>query len=452
MPDPIEELENFTSPGLTMTPMPASEVRRRGTRLRRRNTALATVAGVAAVAVIATPLAVLASNHSDKADILPATQWHQTIPADFPLATGLPGRPTVTDRAALTEIAACGTTWWTTTEPAATVDVAGASYDGIEDSSPRTLALYDDDATAQEAMAAIQSSVDDCPVDSNGTGFDQQQDAIASDLGEQSLAFSRRSVDESGELVGELDVFAAVRVGNAVLVTSKHSQGGSSDAMATSASQDLADTSAGVVADMCVFSAEGCSTPDGAAATVIPDDFDLLAGLPTEGDATDVGRVGPNRDLAPIALDACGTKAPKSGALDQIRGDFRQAVGGHERQLMTFPDVATAQAYVDGVAGLFPCTEDGGQGVTGFYELRDTDLGDSGISAIEHFIVNGEPGPGYEITHVIRVGSAVLLSRVQVDGDNTPVTDEVQANLLTQAEAELTPAVDAMCIFTATGC
>ena len=43
--DPLESLDNF-SEGLHVNSLPASEVRRRGDRMRRRNTALATVGGV----------------------------------------------------------------------------------------------------------------------------------------------------------------------------------------------------------------------------------------------------------------------------------------------------------------------------------------------------------------------------------------------------------------------
>ena len=92
MPDPLDELENFTDPGLTMNPLPASEVRRRGTRMRRRNHALAALGGVAAVALIATPLAMAATNDRTDTTPPPATQspsptatWVQQIPADFPL-------------------------------------------------------------------------------------------------------------------------------------------------------------------------------------------------------------------------------------------------------------------------------------------------------------------------------------------------------------------------------
>ena len=90
--DLLRELENFT-PGLTMDPLPASEVRRRGTRLRRRNTALATVGGVAAVAIIAAPVIALTGHPRSTAPEpapSPSPSWVQTIPSDFPLTDGMP--------------------------------------------------------------------------------------------------------------------------------------------------------------------------------------------------------------------------------------------------------------------------------------------------------------------------------------------------------------------------
>ena len=60
MPD-NDDLSSFTdgfSEGMHVNPLPASEVRRRGDRMRRRNTTLATVGGVVAAAVfIGTPVA-----------------------------------------------------------------------------------------------------------------------------------------------------------------------------------------------------------------------------------------------------------------------------------------------------------------------------------------------------------------------------------------------------------
>ena len=52
-----------------MNPLPASEVRRRGDRMRRRNTALATVGGVVAAAVfIGTPVALMSGNDNGTVD------------------------------------------------------------------------------------------------------------------------------------------------------------------------------------------------------------------------------------------------------------------------------------------------------------------------------------------------------------------------------------------------
>ena len=98
--DPLESLDNFPE-GLHVDSLPASEVRRRGDRMRRRNTALATVGGVVAAAVfIGTPVALMSGNDKDTVDPAPSPPtpsvtedgqpgWLTEIPAEFPVTEGM---------------------------------------------------------------------------------------------------------------------------------------------------------------------------------------------------------------------------------------------------------------------------------------------------------------------------------------------------------------------------
>jgi hypothetical protein len=57
MHDRIHELETFTPPEPTITADLTDRIRRRGTRMRRRRNLLASIGGLAAVGILATPLA-----------------------------------------------------------------------------------------------------------------------------------------------------------------------------------------------------------------------------------------------------------------------------------------------------------------------------------------------------------------------------------------------------------
>jgi hypothetical protein len=261
MPDPIEELENFTSPGLTMTPMPASEVRRRGTRLRRRNTALATVAGVAAVAVIATPLAVAAGGHnsSNPQPVPPATQqateWVTTIPADFPLTDGMPeknghdGSPvTARDTYEPQAVDVCeGGEGWA---PDGAKDVSQATYTGeSEGGQDRTLALYGDDGAATATLTSLTAQVEACAASS--AGKNRSAEVVASDA--DSLSY----VDHMSD-AGDMFVHTVQRVGNALLLDSTYAMGGGDPQVVQQTVNLLTDKSAGVLDAMCAFAPDPC--------------------------------------------------------------------------------------------------------------------------------------------------------------------------------------------------
>ncbi|MCW2766051.1 MAG: hypothetical protein JWO11_2010 [Nocardioides sp.] len=273
MPDPIEQLENFNQQGLHVNPLPASEVRRRGDRMRRRNTALATVGTIAAaVIVIATPLAVVANHDTDGAPpIAPQptrttdqTAWLQAVPSDFPLAEGFPatngsdGSPvTVQPPTDLEVFPPCFGRGDKRSTPAPTLDKAGVEYAGeSEDQRRAVLAVYPDQDAATAALTQLQDDVAGCRSQSRA-GKTYLFDPLPSDLGEQSFSWTMR-LRLSGEVSSELLVVQNVRVGNAIHSLSYFGQGGANQEAIDYTARLMANDSAGVVSDMCFFAAEPC--------------------------------------------------------------------------------------------------------------------------------------------------------------------------------------------------
>ncbi len=247
MRDPLDELENFATPGLTMNPLPASEVRRRGTRMRRRNHALAAIGGVAAVAIIATPLAMAASNKSTDttpppANPSPSVTWVTEIPADFPIADGLP-RATIQDwYDPQADADACDGLGWSSD---GTVDVSQAIQTETEGGWDRTLALYADEDAATQARLGLAARARECAAATEGEG--RTTEVVDSD--ESSLVYA----DQVSE-VGERWTHQVVQAGNALLLDTAYSIG----APAQQSADLIKEKSATAVDAMCVFSADPC--------------------------------------------------------------------------------------------------------------------------------------------------------------------------------------------------
>lgn len=261
MRDPIEELENFTIPGPPMTPLPAAEVRRRGTRLRRRNTALATAGGLAVVAAIVAPVAFLLGGHPDDSVQPAPPAWRQSVPEGFPLAEDMFSQPPVTGESGADDIVLCGTTVWSPDSPVASVDVAGARYEENEAHQGRTLAVYPDEKAAEQALDAIRQGVEDCPRDENGGGLPLVNDPLSLDLGGDDW-FAVVQQAKQGQLLSDLTVWEIARFGNALLLDSSYGSAGGEEAIAT-ASRLMSGRSEAVRARMCVFSADPCGEGGG---------------------------------------------------------------------------------------------------------------------------------------------------------------------------------------------
>lgn len=159
---------------------------------------------------------------------------------------------------------------------------------------------------------------------------------------------------------------------------------------------------------------------------VIPDDFPLLSGYPSDAEAEPGarGRSGPSRTMEPIVPDACGQSVPLPEHTDRLRAAWANPEDYRERQLVTFADAERAQAYAERVVGLFgSCPEE----VTSEEpaESRHTTVADSGLgdwsaAASVLYHQQGYPVPGLTTWYVVRVGSAVLLAITTNEGGAGP--------------------------------
>lgn len=292
MPDPtgpdfLAELESFTTPGLRMDPLPAAEVRRRGARRRRRNITLAAAGGVLAVAVIATPVALIAGHQSSSepqpAPNVPTTRtWQRTIPTALDL-TALPADATFSftaqDEPGVDDLTFCGVPGFSTSseDPAGpAVDSAGAAYGeaGTESIAARTLALYSDDGVAASAFDGLQQRIQSCPTDDNARGTRLVNEIVPTPAADADASFVFTNQAKDGDLLADLTVIQVVRTGNAIYLATSHTSAGG-DQVAAGEIERLAEQSAPVLSQLCAFAAAGCgSTPDGSAEeTAIPADW-----------------------------------------------------------------------------------------------------------------------------------------------------------------------------------
>ena len=309
MPDPIEELSNF-EPGVPVNPMPAAEVRRRGDRLRRRNTALVVGGAALAVALVAVPIAVFAGGDdggtpapanpaltSDvllTADEVPArdrlTAWEETEPEGQTL-TCAPAAPAALDASS-------------SERRDFRADIADAPADEIPSSVVRTEVLqFDDAATAKEEYNQAQGWIVGCPggKDLANKGVSVTNFEIENGQGEW-----RQHDFYAPDICTDCDAIRFDRMGVAqfddrVVLVSLAEVGGPLEPEGLDASMDELFQAAVTKAGGEITGANGEGTGGPA-----PLDFQLEIGLPADGEESKVTGPGPDVEGIVLPESYCG--------------------------------------------------------------------------------------------------------------------------------------------------
>lgn len=255
MSDPFESFKSVAQQEIAENPLPATEVRRRGDRMRRRNGLAAAAGAIVAVLVVATPLAMVAAGRDDGATpTSPSTTeptWATTIPDGFPLETGFPApagseyafdEPSEDNQSvfAAGDISACETAG----EPGDFLDRLTTRLSGPEDLRERELLLYADDETAESTATGIRDLYEGCPEQPDGG-----PGTITTTVRDLALGDDALTVQRAFSGVGTT-VIHVVRVGNAVLLDLASDEGTDVEAKAAETERELG----GVVEAMEEFS------------------------------------------------------------------------------------------------------------------------------------------------------------------------------------------------------
>ena len=280
MSDPFDTLKHLDE-GAAGPALPASEVRRRGDRMRRRRTAVRALGAACAVAVITTGGIALGGDLTGSSpQPPPASQDADTtpdgtrsaeprpvvteIPAGFPLAEGYPADTgsdetlvgPAADAQAFERLDVCDKLAYPTVGH---VDRLAVVFTQPEDYRARELTTYADDASARDALTHLVETYRACPRESFGG---TPETVTVTDVRQTGLGDDGYAVVQSYEADGRtaigLTQVQAVRVGNALLLSTTSNEGWG-DAEGVDAAVRDEEASLAPVADaMCTFSDAGC--------------------------------------------------------------------------------------------------------------------------------------------------------------------------------------------------
>jgi hypothetical protein len=449
--DPIRDLEDFGTGGLSVTPLSPAEVRRLGDRRRSRRNAAVAAGAVAALVAIATPFAFLGGG-GEPHPTPPATSptGLTQIPKDFPLDRdafvwdGAAGEGHVLGPGADVDIsraAPCGVDALRSTH---TLDRLGYETSAPEFVDRRELLLFDDEQVAKDAISAARSAILDCPSDTVENGIKLTWRIETADTGQDSVTFSQ---GVAGQVMGGA-TYQYTRVGRAVLMVQWASEGGGDAAGQTAITKQ-------VVPAMCIFSDGPCSvdtstgTPVPAASPTgtkgeIGEDFPLTLDQDAmEGDGGEF--LGPSREAPGVSAGICDVSMFRMAPVDRWASNATGPEFEDARQLTTYASAAVAADQMNAIrAQLDACPTQAVEGSTVLYHRYGAD---TGYADSITFGTTYDFGTGGRLVQVVRVGRGILaLSNY---GEWTVDSQQAYVPTMTSLTRRILPA---MCAFTATGC
>ncbi|QIK66271.1 hypothetical protein G7072_07845 [Nocardioides sp. HDW12B] len=188
---------------------------------------------------------------------------------------------------------------------------------------------------------------------------------------------------------------------------------------------------------------------------MIPADFPLLRGLPTDDEQTSPGgqwgRHGPTRewdaDRFPLDLVTCDNAGLPDGlpdVADTLYAAWYDVASAHDRQLMVFASADEARTWAESVSSAFSCERETEGDVTVFYEpyserSKSADLVQAWVTRHE---LQGRPGPA-GVVHVVVKERAVLLSKFYA-GEGSQVDREESARMQDRQFNRIAAVVNAM--------
>ena len=460
MSDPIEQLNRLGDAleGAPM-PLPASEIRARGDRIRRRKHAVIAGASAAVVAAVAAPVIAFTVNGSDDdPQFTPSPTVSDSVP--------VPSSPVLSERNLLTDKQAVypngGADWraYATTEgdgQAAASPCQRTSMEGLGAGSvfqrdfefvvtdtgeveptlsfKEVIAEFQSDRDAQTAYDEIRGWYDDC----RPPGADSYSPGEFSDvpIGEVGLTGAAEvQVSTYGPVDEELDPFGdegwfletgLVRIDDRVAVLTQlvHGQdynwpdGTPVFQMVPDAALRLAignDTEPGDPAP---------SEPATDWPTSIPADFPLTSGWPPDDGSSEYRLEEPSEDnqamIAAGDLQACVFSAVDPGAVARLTTRLSVGSDSYVRELELFPTDQEAVTYLAQLRALYegcPTDDQNGTPPTFTTEVHPGSVGDESV-----VITRASDGIGRVVINVVRVGNAVVVDLAGDEGTGDTVVD-----------------------------